>query len=248
MKRPSHPADKIKAEPLKADKLVEDGFPLSDFLDIKEISYGEFREISDLNPRFRAGSRKVKVVLEVHAPEVDAGQADLSSVFAGLNHLLPSLERHQCGENLFDDLKSGKKGSFGEQLERITDIAHIMEHVIIDLQSKITGMNTCSGITCGYKEPNNRFDLFVECKDKRVGVLSAFFAADLLKRLLSGRGVSRRYFALIDLAKYIYGRDPQRPAAGVENLIPQISSEFGWRRAFVLPLLKTLDNCGFVTL
>lgn len=217
-------------------------------MDIKEISYGEFKEISDLNPRFRAGSRKVKIVLDVHVPEVEAGQADLLSVFAGLNYLLPSLERHQCGEHLFDDLKSGKKSDFGEQLEIMTDVAHLMEHVIIDLQSKITGMNTCSGITCGYKEPQNRFDLFVECKDKRVGVLSAFFAADLLKRLLSGKGVSRRYFALIDLAKYIYKKNSQRPSTSLRNLIPQISSEFGWRRAFVLPLLKTLDNCGFVAL
>ncbi len=221
---------------------------MKDFLEIKEIFYGDFPEIFSLNPRFRPGSKKVKVVLDVQAPEVQKGNTDISSIFMKLIKLLPSLERHQCGEHLIEDLKSGKKGPPSEHLEKITDIAHIMEHIIIDLQSNITGMNSCSGITCGYKDPYYRFDVFVECKDKKVGVFSAFFAADLLKRLLTNKSLSRRYYALIYLAKYFYGNKSLQRQTQLDPLASQISSEFGWKKSFVLSLLKKLKDFGFLNL
>ncbi len=224
------------------------GLPLKGFLDIREISYGEFREISDLNPRFRSGSKKVRIVLDVHSPQLEPDGVDLPAVFGRLRHLLPSLEKHQCGEHLFSDLKSGRKAPSGERLEQLTDIAHIMEHVIIDLQSKITGVTVCSGITCGYKEPENRFDLFVECEDKKVGVFSALFAADLLDRLLSKRSISKRYYALVDLAGYLYAKAGWGQAVSAEALASKVGSEFGWRRSFVLPLLGMLGEFGFVNL
>lgn len=219
---------------------------MSDSLEIKEISYGEFGEISTLNPRFKAGSKKVKIVLDIHAPLAQQGDGDLTSIFMKLTKLLPSLERHQCGEHLLQDLRSGTKSADSQGLEKITDLAHIMEHVIIDLQSNITGMNTCSGITCGYKDPGFRFDLFVECEDKRVGVFSAFFAAEVLERLLSKRELSRRYYALIELAKYLYGKGLGLGSTKLDAAVSQVSSEFGLKRSFVLPLLKTLQTFGFL--
>jgi hypothetical protein len=246
-KRP-HSADKINANLHETDCSDRNGLPLNDFLDIREISYGEFREISDLNPRFRSGSRKVRIVLDVHSPQLEPDGVDLSGVFGRLRHLLPSLEKHQCGERLFSDLKSGRKAPPGQPLDQLTDIAHIMEHVVIDLQSKITGVSLCSGITCGYKNPENRFDLFVECEDRRVGVFSALFAADLLDRLLSRKNVSKRYYALVDLAGYLYGKSGSGQAVSTEALASRISSEFGWRRSFVLALLGMLGEFGLVDL
>jgi hypothetical protein len=219
---------------------------LSDSLEIKEISYGEFGEISTLNPRFKPGSKKVKIVLDVHAPQAQEGDGNLTSIFMKLTKLLPSLERHQCGEHLLQDLRSGKRNAYSQGLEKTTDLAHIMEHVIIDLQSNITGMNTCSGITCGYKDPGFRFDLFVECEDKRVGVFSAFFAAEVLERLLSKRELSRRYYVLVELAKYLYGKGRRLGPRKLDAAASQVSSEFGLKRSFVLPLLKTLQTFGFL--
>jgi len=221
---------------------------LKDFLEIKDISYGEFPEIFTLNPRFKPGGRKVKVVLDVRVSETEEGNTDLSSILMKLIKLLPSLERHQCGEHLFEDLKSDKKGPHSEHSKRITDIAHMMEHIIIDLQSKITGTDSCSGITCGYKKPYFRFDIFVECKDKKVGMFSAFFATDLLKRLLANKSLSRRYHALIDLAKYLYGNKLHQRHTKLDAMASQISSEFGWRKSFVLPLLRRLKDFGFLDL
>ncbi len=221
---------------------------MKDFLEIKEISYGEFPEILGLNPRFKPGSKKVKVVVDVRFPETKEGSTDLPSILMKLIKLLPSLKRHQCGEHLFEHLKSDKKVPSSEHSEEITEIAHIMEHVIIDLQSRITGMDSCSGITCGYEEPRYRFDLFVECKDKEVGVFSALFAADLLKRLLVNKSLSRRFYALIDLAKYIYGDNLLQRQIELDTMAFKISSEFGWKRSFALPLLRKLKDFGFLNL
>jgi hypothetical protein len=219
---------------------------LSDFLQIREISYGDFPEICGLNSRFKAKSKKVKVVVDVNVPQIQKGNPDLSSTFGRLTRLLPSLERHQCGEHLLENLRSGSKGFRSQHSDEITDIAHMMEHVIIDLQTNITGMDSCSGITCGYKNPSSRFDLFVECRDKRVGVFSALLAIDLLKALLTKKVLSGRFRALIDLAKYLYANKSLLRLAQPEPAVSRISSEFGWKKGYALSLLRKLKELGFM--
>ena len=219
---------------------------MNDLLQIREISYGEFPEICGLNSRFKPKSKKVKVVIDVHVPENQKASRDLPLAFGRLMKLLPSLERHQCGEHLLEDLKSGTRDFRSQHPDEITDIAHMMEHVIIDLQANITGMDSCSGITCGYKNPSSRFDLFVECRDKKVGVFSALLATDLLKALLAKKILSGRFRALIDLAKYLYANKSLLQLAQLEPVVSRISTEFGWKRRFVLSLLGKLREFGLV--
>jgi hypothetical protein len=219
---------------------------LNDILQIREISYGEFPEICGLNPRFKPKSKKVRVVIDVHVPERKKDKPDLSSAFGRLMRLLPSLERHQCGQHTLEDLRSGSKDFRSQHQDETTDVAHIMEHVIIDLQANITGMDSCSGITCGYKNPSSRFDLFVECRDKKVGVFAALLATDLLKVLLTRRVLSGRFRALIDLAKYLYANKSLLRLAPLEPSVSRISAEFGWKRRFVLSLLGKLKELGLL--
>jgi hypothetical protein len=219
---------------------------LKEIIEIRELSYGEFSEVSGLNPRFKPGGKKLKVVLDVNAPQTKDVKTDLVSVFTKLIKLLPSLERHQCGENLFEDIRSGNLTGDRQHPDQITNIAHMMEHIIIDLQSNITGMNSCSGITCGYKEPAFRFDLFVECKDKKVGMFSAFFAAEVLRRLVNNKRLSPRYTYLIDLTKHLYRERSHQQLAEPDLLASQINQRLGWRRSFVLLLLKKLKEFGFL--
>lgn len=232
--------------------LTQIRLPLKDILQIKEISYGVFPEICGLNPRFNPNSKKVKVVLDVRLPKA-AGNGNLPLIFKQLTRLLPSLEKHQCGEHLLDELKSGKSTPHLHDSGSATDIAHLMEHVMIDLQSRLTGMNSCSGITCAYRSPQSRFDMFVECRDQKVGLFTAFFAAELLSRLVKSKSLSRRYSALIDLAKYLYAKESCPPRNGrqqmgmeLDPLATQISSTFNWKKSFVLPLLRTLKDFGFL--
>lgn len=218
-------------------------FLLKDILEIKEISYGEFPEIGDLNSRFKPNSKKVKLVLDINVPEVP-DNLDLSMILEKLMKLLPSLERHQCGEHLFDCLKSSREPHHLSHTDKVTDIAHLLEHVIIDLQSRVTGMDSCSGITCGYKNPYYRFDLFVECKDKKVGLFSVFFAVDLFKRLLAQKSLSQRYYALIELTRYLYQNKLIKEKSELDPLADRISLKMGWKKSFAFFLLRKLKEFG----
>ncbi|MCK4224155.1 MAG: hypothetical protein KAX39_03175 [candidate division Zixibacteria bacterium] len=217
---------------------------MKDFLEIKEISYGEFPEIFGLNKRFKPGGKKLKVVLDVSVPQ-SKKKINFSLVYRKLLKLLPTLEKHKCGENLFGDLKNHKEIS-SEKVEGITHIAHLMEHVIIDLQSNITKMNSCSGITCGYKNPEHRFDLFIECKDEKVGRFSVFFTVDLLKRLLLGKSLAKRHFRMIELVKYLRQNTSLSQKSELIRPESKIASDLGWTKRSVVSLLKGLKNFGLL--
>ena len=213
-------------------------------MEIKKVSYGEFPEIFGLNKRFKPGGKKIKVVLDVFVPK-SKKKIDFSLVYQKLLKLLPTLEKHKCGEDLFGDLKNHKKIP-SEKVERITHIAHLIEHVIIDLQSNITKMDSCSGITCGYKNPEHRFDLFIECRDEKVGRFSALFAVDLMKRLLLGKSISKRDFRMIELVKYLYQKISFLGLDQLISLQSKIASDLGWTRRSAVTLLKELKNLGLL--
>lgn len=225
---------------------------MKELLKIKEISYGEFPEISGLNPKFKPGSKKVKVVLDIKLPDKE-DHTDIYLIHSKLVRLLPSLEKHQCGEHLLEDLRSGKKTYHEEtgleaglsQTDKMTDIAHLMEHVIIDVQTNVTGMDSCSGITCGYKKPEYRFDMFVESKDKKVGLFSVFFAVELFKQLFRNKNISRRYSSLIEMARFVYRDQLPVGQAELDFLVGRIKKELGLKENTVLSLLKKLKELGF---
>jgi hypothetical protein len=212
-------------------------------VDVKEVSYGEFPEIFGLNKRFKPGGKKLKVVLDVFVPKTKK-KINFSLVYRKLLKLLPTLERHKCGEDLFKNLENHKVIP-SQKVEQLTHIAHLIEHVIIDLQSNITKMDSCSGITCGYKTPEHRFDLFIECRDEKVGRFSTFFAVHLMKRLLLGKSPSERDFRMLKLVKYIWQKIS---LVGFNQLIflrSKIAFDLGWTRRSVVSLLKGLQHFGF---
>jgi hypothetical protein len=211
-------------------------------VEIKEVCYGEFPEISGLNKRFKPKGKKLKVVLDVFVPKSE-NEINFSLVYRKLLKLLPSLEKHKCGEDLFKDLKNNKVIP-SEKVEEITHIAHLVEHVIIDLQSNITQMDSCSGITCGYKNPEYRFDLFIECRDEKVGKFSALFGVDLMKRILSGKSISKTDFRMIKLVEYLYRKLSLLGFNQLISLQSKIASDLGWTKRSVFSLLKELENFG----
>ncbi len=211
-------------------------------MEIKKVSYGEFPEVFGLNKRFKPGGKKLKVVLDVFVPK-SKKRIDFSFVYRKLLKLLPSLEKHKCGEDLFKDLKNHKE-IHTKKVEEITHIAHLIEHVIIDLQSNITKMDSCSGITCGYRRPEHRFDLFIECRDEKVGRFSTFFAVDLMKRLLLGKSLAKRDFRMIQLVKYLRENISLSLRGGLISMESKIASDLDWSKRSVVSLLKKLEKFG----
>lgn len=182
---------------------------LKEIMQIVGISYGKFLDISFLNPNFKYASTKIKVVLDVFLPRKK--ELNLSSTYRKAHKLMPTLSKHSCCVSLFyGSLRQEEEGGVPlKKIGDITDIAHLMEHMIIDLQANISGMDSCSGITCGYEEPDFRFDIFVEYRDKDVARFSSYLTLDVMKSILSGGKIFPKYQKVIQLAKYLY-QYPQR--------------------------------------
>jgi hypothetical protein len=103
-------------------------------------------------------------------------------------------------------------------------------------------MDSCSGITCGYKNPEHRFDLFIECREEDVGRFSSFFSVNLVKRLLLGKNLAKRDFRIIELVKYLRGRMPLGQKSELVSLESKVASDFGWTKRSVVSLFKELKN------
>lgn len=208
-------------------------------MQILGISYGKFPDISFLNPNFKARSTKIRVVLDILLPRKI--EVNLSSVYRKVHKLMPTLSKHHCCTSLlYGSVGGSEQGDIPlKRIGDITDIAHIMEHMIIDLQANVSLMDSCSGITCGYKEPDFRFDLFIECKDKDIARFSIYLTLDIIKRALLGKRVFPRYQRIIRLAKYLY----EHPRSA--DSIGRISKDLNLPPRSIRSLLKDLAGLKY---
>jgi hypothetical protein len=83
------------------------------------------------------------------------------------------------------------------------DFPHLLEHLIADLQCTLTGINGTSAAICGWKNPGQRFDLFIESDDSRIGVFAACFGANLVNNFLAGRPGEDDYGLILQIARLI---------------------------------------------
>jgi len=80
----------------------------------------------------------------------------------------------------------------------------MLEHIIIDFQHEIAAMSICSGVTCGYESPRNRYDVFIESPGRRVSRLCITLACELMNGLLRGQQPDPLYVRIVGLARRIY--------------------------------------------
>ncbi|HKY32186.1 MAG TPA: hypothetical protein VJV23_06595 [Candidatus Polarisedimenticolia bacterium] len=186
------PAASIQAEPIE----------------VLRLEFGRFPEISRLNPRFVERNERFKLTLDVRAAR---GQGSSPPALLGaLESMLPSLSRHRCagGGRLREIvLKRPRRGE--RSAEDAADIAHLLEHVIIDFQHFVAEMRICSGVTCGYESPRHRFDVFVETPGRPVSRLCVTLACELLNSLLKGAQPDPLCLKVVKLARAVHARGPQ---------------------------------------
>lgn len=181
-------------------------------MQIIRIQYARVPRIQMLNHRFRPDINHLIVTLDVNGYQPPVTN-DFVKIYRELAALFPTLSHHSCCEEwentpLFLHEEPGVSiKSVGE----VADVAHLVEHVIVDLQCAVSGMRQCSGITCGHRAPENRFDLFVECLDPRVGVFAAMFATSLVSTMLKRSRLSQRHRNLAAAARLIL-EDPDLAA------------------------------------
>ena len=176
-------------------------------MQIQRIQYARVPKIQMLNHRFRPDAQHLIVTLDVdeYAPP---DTNDFYSIYHALSDLFPTLSRHSCCEEWENTplFLESMEGVSIKAVGEAADVAHLIEHVMVDLQCAISGMRLCSGITCGHRAPENRFDIFVECSNPRVGAFSARFAIYLVSMLLHKPRVSLRYRDLVRAARIVSSR------------------------------------------
>src|SRR5205085_2863456 len=99
-----------------------------------------------------------------------------------LVELIPSLWEHRCSE--------GRPGGFLERLRVGTYMGHIIEHVILELQS-LAGMDVGFGRT-RQTEHYGEYRIVVDYKDPEAAKMCARLAVDIVEKLAEGSGVRGR--------------------------------------------------------
>ncbi len=209
---------------------------------IVSLNFGRFPELEGLSILFKHKCLKLNLVLDVLVPEgVDL---DFGSVYRKVTDFLPNLQKHKCWANLLGGtvFDNGKKELPFQCVGGITDLAHLVEHMIIDLQATVGQMKSCTGLTCGYQNPSHRFDLFIECKDKRVATFCSNLAVKMMRELVWKGNISPECANSIRLAKSLYD-EPEL------YYTPQkLAQKLGWQKEDLsfqikeLIILKFLDK------
>jgi len=201
------------------------------------LEFGFFPEITPLNPRFVAGHRRLKLTLDI---ETLAGPSGLAAgMWEALRAAFPLLSRHRCGDHRTEETFAA--GGHIRTPSRTDDveIAHLLEHLVIDCQHEIAGMKSCSGVTCAYKIPRNRFDLFIESPGPDVSRLCVALAMALLNDLARGAPADPVYAGVVALARRFHrSLSDQVSGAAAARLL---GDERRARRA-----LEFLRDVGFI--
>ena len=108
---------------------------------------------------------------------VDIPTCDIEGFNEGLLNLLPGLEEHECSV--------GAKGGFVKRLEKGTYLAHVMEHMILEIQ-KILGYDLKFG-KARYLEDDTVYYIIYAYKNEIAGIQSAKLAFDIINSLLDKR-------------------------------------------------------------
>ncbi len=210
-------------------------------MQILRIQYARVPKIQMLNHRFRPDAKHLIVTLDIDGYDPPATN-DFYGAYHALSDLFPTLSRHSCCEEWENTplYLQAMEGVSIKSVGEAADIAHLIEHVMVDLQCAIAGMRLCSGITCGHRAPENRFDIFVECRDPRVGAFSARLATYLVSMLLHKPRVSLRYRDLVTAARVV-GDDPK-----MEDDLSRLSQEMHRCPAVSSWAVEGLKALGFI--
>lgn len=164
---------------------------------IIDHDFGKFNDINHLNPRFIAGRTKQKIIIDVLTSS-DVCRRAATALEQEVRRLFPSLTKHDCGCN--SNASREMKGPFNAY-RGVIDVVHVIEHIMIDLMCSLTDLTICSGITCHYWNPPNRFDIFVESPNQKVSLFAAHFATSLVREIIKTRQANPAFSLLLEKIK-----------------------------------------------
>jgi CheY-like chemotaxis protein len=171
-----------------------------------KVEYGVFPEVKALNNNFSETSGKLCIVLETNfenSLEETPRHLNLEKFYP----FFSTLKHHSCGQCVSHQSSSS---NFSHQtsneiltVEDRIDIAHYMEHMILDLQFQLGKSEQLSGVTHLVKDQNNQFVIYVECENMQQGIFSINLVTAIMHQALYSGRIDPRYHYIIKLAKWL---------------------------------------------
>ncbi len=206
------------------------------------VQNGDYSEVEHLNPNFQKHHPKLKITLDTISPR-EFYLENFPRLMFSIIEMLPNLRYHQCshGENrhLRREYDLSHLITPIKIIGDVIDTVHLLEHAILELQCQVSDMPVCSGLTCNYWEPENRYDVFVECNEPEVALFSTHAAVAVFNKLLyDDPAASPPLNDLIQIASDIYRhgmRTEEELAQSLNWTAARVSSGLEWLEEFKFP-------------
>jgi cyanophycin synthetase len=134
------------------------------------------------------GIRIVKSCISVYEVEVDLGRFSSARTnrlngFPGkLLRMFPALRKHEC--------YAGEAGGFALELKKGTDLAHVMEHLTLELLKTAAGSGRkFSGWT---RRRGSRHIIHFQTPDSSMGHCAIMCAKTIIESIIEGRRVDKK--------------------------------------------------------
>lgn len=210
-------------------------------MNIVTMQSGYFSDIDHLNPNFRKDFKKLKITLDTPYERGFYLQKFPVLLFTVMD-MLPNLRHHRCShgdqKHIHRQYDMSHLVSPIKIIGDVIDTVHLLEHTILELQCQISEMEICSGLTCNYWEPENRYDVFVECTEPDLAIFSAEVSVATFNRILEGTShLELDLGETIRLARTIYKYDL--------TSIRQIARRLSWSEQKVIRGMEELEQYRF---
>ena len=224
-------------------------------LRVVKVDCGFFREAPSLNPQFAADTPLLLVTLDIRWDRQDIRSA-VAHMEEALLAFLPSFAKHQCrGEQAYQVFAgrgshavprpavAGVAGATPETLKRYDGclaFAHLVEHCTLEFQSAVTGEKRCSGVTAAYRNTPGRFDVMVECRERRAGQCCLALAVAWLTSVAEGKALGSGERDVLAAGRLVHSS----PGRGFTP--PAMARALGWSEARAQAALSALRDVGYL--
>ncbi len=175
-------------------------------IQLQSLAFGSFEEAEPLNPRFSAGHPKMRLTVDSES----ISSVPERSLLAALEKAFPGLGGHYCQMSASTNGAGDPAGIVLLEGEPSANQAHLLEHLLLEMLSRVDGMSRLSGVTCAYTTPRERNDVFVECADPRSGALIGLLALDAMNSALAGRPIAPLFPDALLCARRLLRSDASR--------------------------------------
>ncbi|MEW5806486.1 MAG: hypothetical protein AB1756_03920 [Acidobacteriota bacterium] len=204
------------------------------------LKHNYYPEIIHLNPQFNPKIKLLRATILIDWKE-DQKRKKIERLITKMAEISSTIHMHRCSDDgvYLPFAKQGKKKK-KKSFDGDVALAHLIEHLTIDFLCFVTELRKCSGVTCAFRRPRNKFDLFIESIEVLPCIFSFSLAVSAVDALLQN-GCPAEYFKnILKASRYCYMRRYDL----IEPL--DMAAFFNWGIIKTEEILEIISMAGFV--